>query len=351
MLNPERALPAEHADERAAAVWHDFPRCRVDRAVGRRLEPAAQSMRPLPRCASSPAPTTTAPGWALVAACMTRYEAWPISRLPRSALAVRRARPARVADRSTPCAPFAGSRCGRPWRSPRFWSTAGGRWARGSSSSGFFVAENPALGHPLDGVAAGLGRPPATDADRCLPWAACAAVGLDRRGRSVARAGGLPRSLVALALARRGRAAVVRVSARAIRSASATTCRWSSRAPPSPAPVSALLPRRARRRGGSLVVAAGRLAGASRSIATRRRDRRIAARRTRTAVGAKAVTAYLARPLGRQPIMMSMGSLGHYMHDLSRDGFRHRRLPARGQRRDLEIRSAHVRGPYRRVDR
>jgi len=34
------------------------------------------------------------------------------------------------------------------------------------------------------------------------------------------------------------------------------------------------------------------------------------------------VTAYLAAHWDGQPIMMSMGSLGHYMHDLSARGFR-----------------------------
>ena len=37
--------------------------------------------------------------------------------------------------------------------------------------------------------------------------------------------------------------------------------------------------------------------------------------------GRKIVTAYLASHWDGQPIMMSMGSLGHYMHDLSRAGF------------------------------
>ena len=36
--------------------------------------------------------------------------------------------------------------------------------------------------------------------------------------------------------------------------------------------------------------------------------------------------------------MMSMGSLGHYMQDLSAYGFPHARLPARRQRRSLELR-------------
>ena len=38
-------------------------------------------------------------------------------------------------------------------------------------------------------------------------------------------------------------------------------------------------------------------------------------------VGRRAVTAYLVAHRDGHPIMMSMGSLAHYMHDLSREGF------------------------------
>ncbi len=65
LAQPERALPAEHADDRAAAVRADDARrwrLTADVARPRRLRLAA-SRRAL----------------ALVAACMTRYEAWPIS--------------------------------------------------------------------------------------------------------------------------------------------------------------------------------------------------------------------------------------------------------------------------------
>jgi hypothetical protein len=39
-------------------------------------------------------------------------------------------------------------------------------------------------------------------------------------------------------------------------------------------------------------------------------------------VGRQAVTSYLTSHWDGEPIMMSMGSLSHYMHDLSGDGFR-----------------------------
>ena len=44
-------------------------------------------------------------------------------------------------------------------------------------------------------------------------------------------------------------------------------------------------------------------------------------RDAQNAEGRRAVTAYLAANWDGRPIMMSMGSLGHYMHDLSAAGF------------------------------
>ncbi len=41
----------------------------------------------------------------------------------------------------------------------------------------------------------------------------------------------------------------------------------------------------------------------------------------RTWSGRRAVTAYLRTHYDGRPIMMSMGSLAHYMHDLSLEGF------------------------------
>ncbi len=54
-----RAVPAEHADERAAAVWHDVPRDRARRAMGDRTS----TPRPTSETAIPPRrPTTMAPG-------------------------------------------------------------------------------------------------------------------------------------------------------------------------------------------------------------------------------------------------------------------------------------------------
>ena len=52
--------------------------------------------------------------------------------------------------------------------------------------------------------------------------------------------------------------------------------------------------------------------------------------------GRRAVTAYLVAHHDGTPIMMSMGSLAHYMHDLVGERLRDSRLPPRRQRRRLE---------------
>ena len=43
---------------------------------------------------------------------------------------------------------------------------------------------------------------------------------------------------------------------------------------------------------------------------------------------------------------MSMGSLGHYMHDLSAAGFGVRDFLHEGQRRDLEVTRSRTRAPF-----
>ena len=119
--------------------------------------------------------TTTAPGWALVAACLTRYEAWPIT-----AAAIGLAwscSSGEVGGCPTPFAPFAGSRCGRCGRSPHFSSTARSRWAPGSSRAGFSSPRTrrwviPGWRGSRSGPASCNSPVPV------LPWSACAAAGL-----------------------------------------------------------------------------------------------------------------------------------------------------------------------------
>jgi hypothetical protein len=81
----------------------------------------------------------------------------------------------------------------------------------------------------------------------------------------------------------------------------------------------ALLPRRVRGVAGAVVIAiaawsAEPFDAAAPVIVESQRD----AQNTR---GRRAVTDYLAAHWDRQPIMMSMGSLGHYMQDMSHAGF------------------------------
>ena len=177
-----------------------------------------------------------------------------------------------------------------------------------------------------------------------------AGLGSGARGRSIAsqalRSCGRPtrarRSSPGPSCASRSRASLVLVLAlaasaalpwyaylRAIPSASATACRWSSPALRSPATGIGLLPRRIRAVAAAAAVAAVALAGpTARSsaplIAESQRD-------AQNLVGRRAVTAYLVAHHDGRPIMMSMGSLAHYMHDLSSEGFRHPRLSARRQ--------------------
>ena len=82
----------------------------------------------------------------------------------------------------------------------------------------------------------------------------------------------------------------------------------------------ALLPRRARAAAGAIIVAItvwqARPFDAQAPVVVESQ------RETPSKVGRAAVTAYLATHWDGQPILMSMGSLGHYMHDLSARGFR-----------------------------
>ena len=80
-----------------------------------------------------------------------------------------------------------------------------------------------------------------------------------------------------------------------------------------------LLPRPLRAAAATLAVAASlwQVSPLDRSAAVIAESQRDA----RNQAGRQAVTAYLRAHWSGEPIMMSMGSLAHYMHDLSRDGF------------------------------
>ena len=82
----------------------------------------------------------------------------------------------------------------------------------------------------------------------------------------------------------------------------------------------ALLPRRARAAAGALIVAIA--VWQARPFDARAPVVVESQRETPNRIERAAVTAYLATHWDGQPILMSMGSLGHYMHDLSARGFR-----------------------------
>ncbi len=258
-------------------------------------------------------PSGRGPGLAIAAACMTRYEAWPIcAAIVALAIAVliRRGR-----------SPLAALWTVGPLVLYPAIAIAifllNSRWTVGAwfVSSGFFIAENDARGLPmmaLDQVREGLYRlsGPVT------VWPAYAAA-----------------ALVAFAFVRsRARASIVLVLALA----AAALLPWFAFYQGHPfrirysvplviacAALAAtgigLLPRLARVAAAAAIVAAtlwhaspiDRIAPI---VAESQRD-------SANAVGRRAVTAYLAAHWDGRPIMMSMGSLAHYMHDLSRDGF------------------------------
>jgi hypothetical protein len=255
-----------------------------------------------------------AAGTALVAACMTRYEAWPITAaiVALAALVLLR--------RGTPWRNVltAGARLSAYPLIAVLVFMANSRWTVGAwfVSGGFFVPENvEALGHPmaaLDQVREGLYRMSGT----ALVWSGYAGA-----------------ALVLLALARdRGRAALVLVLALA----AAAALPWYAYLQGHPFRIRydvplvaacaalagcavALLWRRARLVAAVLVVAlttmqAHPLDQAAPMVVEAQRD-------AANMAGRRAVTQYLQAHYDGRTIMMSMGSLGHYMHDLSGAGF------------------------------
>jgi hypothetical protein len=256
--------------------------------------------------------TTKAAGWALVAAALTRYEAWPIIAativLAFGALLRRgwRAADAARAVRGLALWPL--------WTIAAFLvnsKVSVGAWF---VSEGFFVPENKALGHPwLAWTEVWRGLVSLTGG--VLPWIAVAAAGLIVfawvRGR--ARAG----ILIVLALAAaaslpwyayyKGHPLRLRYDVPLVAAAAAIVGAGVG-----------LLPGRARAAGAVLVVAIAATAAKpfDRSAPVVTESQRDA----QNAAGRVAVTNYLRSHWDREPIMMSMGSLGHYMQDLSRAG-------------------------------
>jgi hypothetical protein len=268
--------------------------------------------------------TSHLPGWACVAAVLTRYEAWPIVGAAIGLAFV-------VLLRRGWAWPAAG-RAVRGLALWPLWAVAAflvnskvsvGAWV---ISSGFFVAENPALGHPWlawtqvwEGLVRLMGP--------VLPWIAVtslAAVVVSSRGTGGGDRNGAtvddsrPALVLVLALAAcaalplyayfKGHPVRIRYDVPLVAAAAALIGAGV-----------ALLPRRLQAAGAIVVVvlAAWQAPPFDATAPVVVESQRDAA----NAAGRRLVTAYLETHWNGQPILMSMGSLGHYMHDLSRSGF------------------------------
>jgi len=259
--------------------------------------------------------STRAAGWSAIAAVLTRYEAFPIVAAAIGlALVVlwRRGFSAGAAFRAV-----RGLALWPLWALAAFLvnsKVSVGAWF---VSSGFFVADNPAMGHPWLAwrqVWEGLVRLTGP----ALPWlAVVSAAGLVasafRRKNDVSGALLMPLALAACAALPlyayfKGHPVRIRYDVPLVAAAAAITGTGV-----------ALLPRRAQPIAGALIVAI-----AAWQAPPLQKDAAVVVesqRETPNFEGRKAVTAYLTSHWDGQPIMMSMGSLGHYMHDLSYAGF------------------------------
>jgi hypothetical protein len=253
------------------------------------------------------------PGLACAAACMTRYEAWPVTAavivLSWLVLLRRRVSPRVAAAASMRLAVY-------PAIAIALFML-NSRWTVGSwfVSSGFFVAENDALGQmslAWKQVREGLHLL----SGRATVWPAYAGAALI----ALAFARSRTRASLVLALAPVAAAALplyayvqghpyrIRYSVPLVVACAAAT-----------ATGIALLPRRVRGLAAAAVAVAALLQSppldrSALLIAESQRD-------ARNRQGREAVTQYLERHYDGNLIMMSMGSLAHYMHDLSRSGF------------------------------
>lgn len=256
---------------------------------------------------------TRAAGLALAAACMTRYEAWPIGAAALAlAFVVLLRRGTAVAEAARAIA-----RVALYPAAALVLFILNSRWTTGAwfVSSGFFVAENESLGRPLaawDQVIEGLYQ--VSGAITVYPAYLGAAV-IAFAGLRTAKRAPL---IVVLALAAcaalpwyaylQGHPFRIRYSVPLVVACAAIT-----------ATAIALLPRLLRPVTAAALVAATlwQLPPFDRRaalIAESQRD-------IKNVAGRAAVTRYLVAHRDGTPIMMSMGSLAHYMHDLSRDGF------------------------------
>jgi hypothetical protein len=254
-------------------------------------------------------------GIALAAACLTRYEAWPIAAAAvaiAGAVLIRRGTAVRDAVRAC------GALAALPAAAVLLF-LINSRWTVGAwfVSTGFFVPENTeALGQPLVAWAQlreGLYRLSGS----ALVWSAYAGALLVIHSFVRSRS----RAPIALVLALAGAAAVpcyayvqghpfrIRydvplVAACAALAGAGIGLLWSRARPIAAAIVVS-----------AALIQAPPLDRAAPLIIESERE-------SVNAAGRRAVTAYLTTHSDGRTIMMSMGSLGHYMHDLSAAGFR-----------------------------
>jgi hypothetical protein len=256
---------------------------------------------------------TQAAGLAIAAACLTRYEAWPVGAATLVlAFVVLVRRGTRIID-----ATGAILRVAAYPAAALLLFVLNSRWTTGAwfVSSGFFVAENESLGRPLlawDQVIQGLYK--VSGAMTVYPAyfgaAVIAIVALRTAKRSslvlvlaLAAAAALPWYAYLQGHPFRIRYSVSLVVACAAIAATAI----------------ALLPRLVRP-----VAAVALVAATMWHLSPLDRDAPLIAesqRDVKNGAGREAVTEYLVAHRDGLPIMMSMGSLAHYMHDLSREGF------------------------------
>lgn len=259
-------------------------------------------------------PSTTLPGIALVGACMTRYEAWPITAailVLAFAILVRRATPPRIA--------VSGITRLALWPIVAIVVfSMNSRWVVGEwfVSGGFFVAENvEAIGRPFEA------------------WRQVREGLADLSGSMLTLSGYVGTALIAWAYVRSPRRASLLLLVALFAAAALPIAAYVEG---HPVRIRYALP---------LVIAAAATASGGIAVLWKPLQWIAAAlvvsvtllqswpidhnaplvlesqRETANMVGRRTITSYLQQHYDGTGIMMSMGSLGHYMHDLSLAGF------------------------------
>jgi hypothetical protein len=270
--------------------------------------------------ARAPGPTRAA-GWACVLAVLSRYEAWPIVAAAIGlafVVLLRRGLPVVTALRA-----IRGLALWPLWTIAAFLVNSKisvGSWF---VSSGFFTPDNPALGHPwLAWTELWTGLVGLTG--RFLPWTAVAsalAIGLvfvvtSRRARDSSPTAAPLLSVVSLAACAalplsayvEGHPVRIRYDVPLVAAAAALVGAGISLLPRRIRPVAAII---------AIAIAAWQAPPFQSNAPVVIESQREAAFQQ----GRGAVTLYLRAHWDGQPIMMSMGSLAHYMHDLAGEGF------------------------------